>query len=228
MAQDPNRGRVVRPLYALAGVVILGLGAAILRVGGVGVDPYTAFNAGVGALLGWGLGPFQLLANAALFLPVLIWGRSFIGIGTIINMVLTGFFIDFFTGVLQPILPHDGRPLTAIVYFLVGIMIFDFGASAYMSADVGIAPYDALAPMVVERTGWSYKAVRVPQDLAFLVAAALAGGPVGLGTVMTAFFNGPLIEFFTRRVNDPLVARLTGDHASPAGPGATAAGGGTR
>ena len=201
---------IVRPLYAFAGVVIIGLGAAILRVGMVGVDPYTAFNAGAGAFLGWGLGPFQLVANLVLFVPVLIWGRRYIGVGTVINMVLTGFFIDLFTGLLQPVLPHDGEPVTVIGYFLVGILIFDFGASADMSADVGIAPYDALAPMIVDRTKLSYKAVRVPQDLLFLVAALLVRGPVGLGTVMTAFFNGPLIEFFSRTVNEPLVARLTG------------------
>lgn len=216
MTTPARSSLILRSLYALAGVVIIGWGAAVLRVGLVGVDPYTAFNAGAGTLLGWGLGPFQLLANLVLFVPVLIWGRRYIGVGTVINMVLTGFFIDWFTAMLQPILPHDGQPATAVAYFLVGIAIFDFGASAYMSADVGIAPYDALAPMIVDRTKLSYKAVRVPQALLFLGAALLVRGPVGLGTVMTAFFNGPLIEFFSRSINQPLVARLTGDPGRPA------------
>ena len=42
----------LRSLYALIGVAILGFGAALLRVGGVGLDPYTAANIGVGELLG--------------------------------------------------------------------------------------------------------------------------------------------------------------------------------
>ncbi len=164
-------------------------------------------------IVGMELGTFQLLANLVLFVPVVLWGRKYIGVGTIINRVLTGFFIQIFSAVLEPLLPNDGSPLAAIVYFLIGIMIFDFGASAYMSAAVGTAPYDALAPMIVDRTGWPYRAVRIPQDLLFLIGAILVGGAVGIGTVMTAFFNGPLIQFFSDRVNVPLVARITGASA---------------
>ena len=210
MAVDGSRGLVIRSFYSLAGVALIGLGAAVLRVGGVGVDPYTAFNVGMSRIVGMELGAFQLLANLVLFVPVVLWGRRYIGVGTIINMVLTWFFIQIFSAVLEPLLPNDGTPLAAIVYFLIGIMIFDFGASAYMSADVGTAPYDALAPMIVDRTGWPYRAVRIPQDLLFLIGAILVGGAVGIGTVMTAFFNGPLIQFFSDRVNGPLVARITG------------------
>ncbi|RAG62256.1 hypothetical protein DN550_33710, partial [Burkholderia multivorans] len=74
---------------------------------------------------------------------------------------------------------------------------------------VGTAPYDAIAPIIFDRTGWKYQRVRVPQDLIVLVGAILVSGPVGVGTIMTAFFCGPLIAFFSSRVNEPLVARLT-------------------
>ncbi len=80
-----------------------------------------------------------------------------------------------------------------------------------MTAGVGTAPpYDALAPLIVDRTGWKYQRVRVPQDLIVLIGAVIVQGPVGgLATVMTAFFNGSLIQFFTQHVNEKLVRRLT-------------------
>ncbi|RAD55113.1 hypothetical protein DN508_37920, partial [Burkholderia multivorans] len=56
----------LRSLYALAGVVLIGLGAAILQTGGVGVDPYTALNIGISERIGWSLGAYQLLSNAIL------------------------------------------------------------------------------------------------------------------------------------------------------------------
>lgn len=205
---------LVRSLYSLAGVALIGLGAAILKLGHVGLDPYTAMNVGISQHLGWSLGAYQLLSNVILFIPVLIWGRGYIGIGTLINMVLTGFFIDFFAAVLTPVFPEQPGIWTMILAFILGILIFDFGASAYISAGVGTAPYDALAPMVVDRTGWKYTAVRMPQDLLVVGIALLVGGPVGVGTVMTAFFNGPLIEFFSTKFNGPLVKRLTGGAAS--------------
>ena len=97
---------------------------------------------------------------------------------------------------------------------------FTAGASAYMTAGIGTAPYDAIAPIVVDRTGWRYRAVRVVQDLAFVGLAVAFGGPVGVGTVMTAFFAGPLIDFFTTRVNTPLLHRLLPDDEEQARPAA--------
>ncbi|MEJ6549642.1 MULTISPECIES: YczE/YyaS/YitT family protein [unclassified Corynebacterium] len=208
MAKLGSRETWLRSGYALFGVAVIGLGAAILQTGGVGVDPYTALNTGVSATVGWSLGTYQLVSNLVLFIPVLIWGRKYIGPGTVINMVLTGFFIDLFSYLLSPLVPDDPSLLTMTVFFLAGIGVFAFGASAYMSAGVGTAPYDAIAPMIVDKTGWNYTAVRVPQDVITVIGAVLFKGQVGFGTVMTAFFNGPLIQFFTEKVNKPAVERL--------------------
>lgn len=199
----------IRSLYSLIGVVLIGLGAAILQTGGVGVDPYTALNIGVSDLIGWSLGAYQLLSNLILFIPVIILARRYIGIGTVINMTLTGFFIDIFSRLLSPLAVPSGAQGMATVFFVIGIVVFAFGASAYISAGVGTAPYDAIAPIIVDRTGWKYQRVRVPQDLIVLVAALLVSGPVGIGTIMTAFFCGPLIAFFSAHVNEPLVERMT-------------------
>lgn len=204
-----RRDHLLRALYALGGVALIGLGAAVLKVGGIGVDPYTAMNSGIADRIGWSLGTYQLLSNLVLFIPVLIWGRKYIGVGTVINMVMCGFFIDMFSAVLEPIIPDAPSAAMLMLLFAIGIIIFDFGASAYMTAGVGTAPYDALAPLIVDRTGWKYQRVRVPQDLIVLIGAVVAQGPVGLATVMTAFFNGPLIQFFTQNVNEKLVERLT-------------------
>lgn len=211
---------MIRSLYALCGVVVIGLGAALLNVGNVGVDPYTALNMGISKLIGWDLGHYQLLSNLILFIPVLIWGRKYIGPGTVINMVLCGYFIQFFSGLLQPLAPENPGPLSMVIFFVIGIIVFDLGASAYMSAGVGTAPYDAIAPIIVDKTGWPYQRVRVPQDLLVVIAAACVGGPVGIGTIMTAFFNGPLIQFFSNKVNLPLVNKIVGHKvAAPANAG---------
>lgn len=212
MAKLGSRETWLRSGYALFGVMIIGLGAAILQTGGVGVDPYTALNTGVSSTIGWTLGTYQLVSNLVLFIPVLIWGRKYIGPGTVINMVLTGFFIDLFSFLLGPVIPDDPSLLLMTVFFAGGIGVFAFGASAYMSAGVGTAPYDAIAPMIVDKTGWNYTRVRVPQDVLTVVAAVLFKGQVGFGTVMTAFFNGPLIQFFTEKINKPAVERLVQRH----------------
>ena len=77
---------VRRIFWALVGIAVLSLGSAVLRVGQVGVDPYTAANIGISNTLGIDLGTYQLISNAVLFIPMLLWGRQYIGIGSIMNM----------------------------------------------------------------------------------------------------------------------------------------------
>ena len=88
----------IQSFYALLGVFILGFGAALLRVSQVGLDPFTAANIGVGTKIGLSLGTYQLLLNGLILCFVFFFGRKYIGIGTVINMVLTGFLLIFLRG----------------------------------------------------------------------------------------------------------------------------------
>lgn len=197
----------IRSLYALIGVAILAFGAATLRVGQVGLDPYTAANIGIGETLGLSLGVYQLLINLVILALVFIFNRKYIGIGTVINMVLTGFFIDFYTWLYGQFFPIPINLVTQGILLVLGVIIFTFGASFYMSAKLGNAPYDAIAPIIVDYTHAPYRFVRIAQDVFFVILAFLFGGPVGVGTVINAFFTGPLISFWNTAVSEPFIDR---------------------
>lgn len=199
---------VARFIWVVIGVLVIGLGSGLLKAIDVGVDPYTAANIGISNLIGWDLGSYQLLSNIVLFIPMLIWGREYIGIGSIVNMVFAGYAIQFFAGILTPLVPDDPAPVVTMVLFVVGILVFALGASLYMTAALGTSPYDALAPMIVDYTGAKYRVVRTVQDVFFLLVAVVFQGAIGVGTIVTAFFTGPLIEFFTQKVSTPLMASV--------------------
>lgn len=202
-----NKHYLRRSFWALVGVAVLGLGSAVLRVAQVGVDPYTAANIGISSTIGLDLGTYQLISNAVLVLPIVLFGRMYLGIGSVINMVMTGYFIQWFSTLLAPLVPSEPTRLVQTVLFLVGITLFAAGASMYMTAALGNSPYDAIAPIIVDHTGLPYRLVRVVQDLAFVGVALAFHGQIGIGTVMTAFFAGPLIDFFTEKVNKPLMKK---------------------
>ncbi|WP_454130930.1 YczE/YyaS/YitT family protein [Microbacterium lacticum] len=105
-------------------------------------------------------------------------------------------------------MPDDLAPVVTMVLFVVGICVFALGASLYMTAALGTAPYDALAPMIVDATGAKYRVVRTAQGVVFLILAVVFHGAIGVGTIVTAFLTGPLIEFFTQRVSTPLTASV--------------------
>ena len=197
----------LRSLFALIGVAIIGFGASLLRVGGVGLDPYTAANIGTGERLGLSLGVYQLMINLVLLILIFFFGRRHIGIGTVINMVLTGFFIDFYTKIFELFAVSPEGWLQKGLFLVIGILFFTFGASFYMSAKVGSAPYDAIAPTIVDRPKANYRVVRVIQDVAFATLGWITGGPIGIGTFISAFLVGPLIKFWDDYASVPFIEK---------------------
>lgn len=79
-----------------------------------------------------------------------------------------------------------------------------------MSADLGVSTYDAIALICTNK--WKlgrFNAVRIGTDIACIglrISAYLfSGSPangissfVGIGTIFTSFFMGPLIDLFNR------------------------------
>ncbi len=191
-----------------AGIVMIAFGIAVCRFGGVGVDAYTAMNIGLSETLGMSLGNFQLIVNLVILAAVFFLDKYQIGIGTIVNLVAVGYLVDFFSGVLG-VLPAASDSIVGMGACLVaGTLVFTFGISLYLKSGMGVAPYDAVAPIIHERTGWPYAPCRVGQDIAVMAAAFFVGGPVGVFTPVAAFATGPLITWWNNQVTRRLYRRF--------------------
>ncbi|MCZ3622125.1 YczE/YyaS/YitT family protein [Lactobacillus mulieris] len=211
MKKKLNFGNIaLKTLMSIMGVTVLSIGATFLRGGNVGLDPFTAINTGISNKLGLGLGVYQLSVNFVIFLLILWLDRKKIGIGTFVNMILVGFEIQFFTQVYEQLFPEKITFLVIVADTVIGLLLFTLGSSLYMGPKLGVAPYDAIAPIFSERLKSSYKITRIIQDVLFMVGALIMGGPVGFATIIVAFFTGPLITWWNEHVSDPLVAFI--DH----------------
>lgn len=187
-----------KTLISFIGVAILSMGTTFLRGGNVGLDPFTAVNTGISNKLGIGLGVYQLALNLVIFIFILWLDRKQIGIGTILNMVLVGFEIQWFTTIYHQLFGYRTTFLIVAADTLIGLILFTLGA----------APYDAIAPIITQRTKLSYRTARITQDVLFMVAAVIAGGPVGFGTIIVAFFTGPLISWWNDHISNPMVKTI--------------------
>ena len=198
----------LKTLMSFIGIAILSMGATFLRGGGVGMDPFTALNMGISNHLHIGLGIFQLSFNFVIFLFILWLDRKKIGIGTFLNMVLVGFEIQWFDILYKQWFGSRTGFFVIAADLIIGLLLFTLGASLYMGPNLGVAPYDAIAPIISSRTKLPYRWVRVAQDVLFMVCGWLVGGPVGIATIIVAFFTGPLISWWDSHVSKPLVATI--------------------
>ena len=82
-----------RILGMIAGVVIIGIGIAVFKFSRLGNDSISALNLRLAELVGLPFSIENVLMNLCLFVPQLLWGRRYIGLGTIINSFCIGFIV---------------------------------------------------------------------------------------------------------------------------------------
>ena len=198
----------LRALISLIGVILVSIGATFLKEGAVGLDPFTAVNIGLSKIFGIGLGSIQLGFNVIIFILVLLLDRHQIGIGTLLNMTLVGFGIQFFSQIYTTY--FSGSLSIPLILFdaVFGLLVFTLGTSLYMEANLGVAPYDAIAPIIVKRTRLKYQWVRSVQDIGFMIAGFCVHGEIGFMTIIVAFFAGPLINFWNIKVSQGIFKHI--------------------
>lgn len=198
-----------RVIAVVLGNIVLGIGAAGLRFSLLGNEPYTAMNMAISDGLHMSLGTYQLILNLFLLIIQLIWGRAYIGFGSIINLCFLGYIIEAAGYVMSLILPSaQGYTfLQKILFMIVSLLILTFGISMYQTANLGVAPYDYLALGMTDHLPTPYFLNRVVTDAisVLTIVAVVLGGLItwneshlGIGTVVGAFFLGPLINFYSK------------------------------
>jgi uncharacterized membrane protein YczE len=197
----------------LAGLVLFGLGIAMMAQAGLGLGPWEALNEGVGRIFDVPLGT----ASIALGIPILaLWwplGER-PGIGTLLNVALIGTA----TNVGLALIPRPGGAPVQLAMMLGGVITIGIGSGLYLAADLGPGPRDGLMTGVHRRFGWSIRRARTAIEVAVLLVAWALGGTIGLGTVLFAFGIGPIVQVFLGRFDrDGRVLRRR--RADLAGPG---------
>lgn len=205
-----------RVVMCVLGVLIGGISVGFFKRAVFGVDPFQAFMAGLDAIVPIGFGTLYVIANATLLIFSLVADRHYLGLATFINLFLLGYVVEFSYNTLLTTFPDLGIP-GRIVCFVFGFVVICFASSLYMTADLGVSTYDAVA-LIISGTckKGQFKYVRIATDVVCVIVGAvlylLSGGDwaglfgsIGIGTIVTAFFMGPLIDFFNRKISIPLL-----------------------
>ena len=213
-----KKNLVKRIFMSLFGVIICAISVGVFKIAALGVDPFQSFMAGLDKLIPLDFGFLYIIVNALLLIFALVFDRHYIGIATFINLFLLGYITQFSYQFLQTVIVEPSIFVRAAC-LVVGVVVICFGSAFYMTADLGVSTYDAVALIIVNT--WKkgkFQYVRIFTDIVCVILGAalfvLGGGKIsaiptiaGIGTIITAFFMGPLIEFFNVHVARPLLAK---------------------
>lgn len=192
-----------RILMTISGVLVAGFSVGMFNFSAFGMDPFQVFAHGVWEHINIGFGTFYMILNLIMLIFIFIIDKHKIGLGTVINIFLLGYVVEFTSWFFATRIPSPSIWIR-ILFLVVGIIILCFGSSLYFIGDLGVSTYDAVALILSEKKVARFQYCRIGSDLICTIIGFLLGATVGVGTLVTALFMGPIIAFFNKLISIPL------------------------
>lgn len=205
-----------RILMSIVGVILCAISVAFFKYAAFGMDSFQVFVNGMVEVVPISYGTLYVIINIALLLFALIFDKHYIGLATIINLFFLGYIAEFSLYILNKLFPNETIVLR-IIFLIIGIVSMSLASALYYTADLGVSTYDAIALIMSNK--WKlakFRYCRIGVELITVLLGTILyylgntnfsglGALVSVGTIITAFCMGPLIEIFTNTIAKPLL-----------------------
>ncbi|MDU4934947.1 MAG: hypothetical protein E6X43_06415 [Peptostreptococcaceae bacterium] len=184
---------IVRVLFYIVGLSIMGLGIALNAISNFGAGPWDAVNIGVSYHLKLSVG---ICMNIVAILNLIIGGilnKEFPKITPIITSLVLGLFVDLGFIVFNGISANTS--IIQFILFMISLPIISLGISIYLVSELPNTPLDYFMLAIKSKFNLSLMAGKIVSESSGLIIALLLGGPVGLGSIIIIFSIGPMMQF---------------------------------
>ena len=173
----------------LLGLFIFGLSLALMVKAHIGIPPWDVLGQGISKTFGITFGQSTILVSA---IVLLAWIPLKVkpGLGSVLNALCIGLFVDFWL----PYIPEFENYWSNLLMFLLGMCTVAFATGLYISAELGSGPRDGLMLGTHKALGWPLWLVRTMYEGTVLIIGFLLGGQVREGTLIFAVCIGYLMQ----------------------------------
>ena len=196
--------KLISVLFLIIGLILFGLGEALLIAAGIGVSPWTVLGQGISNVLNLSIGKatfFISLFVLLCWIPL----RQIPGIGTILNVIIIATVLDY----SLVYLPAPEQISLKLIQVIAGILITGFGGAIYLIANLGPGPRDGLMTGLQELTDLPIAWVRSGIELSVIIIGWILGGIFGIGTLLFALGIGPSVAASIYLLNTTLSRQQT-------------------
>ena len=195
-----------RILMTVLGVLICGFSVGMFKFSAFGLDPFQVFAHGIARHVPFGFGTLYVIINAIMLVAIFFLDKTKIGLGTLINLFLLGYVAEYSEMLFLYLLPGADF-WVRLVLLLVAIVVICLGSAFYFTGNLGVSTYDAIALIMAQKKIAKFQYCRIGTDLICTISGFLLGAELvkelGVATVITAFFMGPVIAFFNHKIAMP-------------------------
>lgn len=199
--RQPRPVLIKKMILAFLGDVLIGMGIGLNSCAGLGNDPISVLSDGLHKFFGISMGAAVNATAYTLLVVVLIFGRKYINIGTLINVLPLGFFVNLGVATYSALNVEAGGLIFRSIAVLVACAFLFFGTALFITVDIGQDTWTGFAMLLRDKTGKEYRLIRAALDVAALVIGFLLGGAVGAATIFSALLGGPTIQMFCKLIN---------------------------
>ena len=188
---DRMKHFVPRFIALIFGLFLYALGIVLTINANIGYAPWEVFHVGLSFKAGFSIGVASIFVGLAIVAIVVVC-REKIGLGTVLNMILIGVFLDliFFLNII----PRTNNLVIGIAMLVAGLFVISLGSFFYIKAGFGAGPRDSLMVLLNRKTKIPVGICRSALELAVTAAGWFLGGMVGIGTVISVVAIGFCIQ----------------------------------
>lgn len=185
---------MIRWSFYILGLILFSFGISLtIKVQHLGIHPWDVLNVALYNKVGLSIGSWAIIFSILLIVISWILDKSYIKIGTFLNAILIGVFVDLFLWI--DLLPDASFTWTDILVILSGIVVMGIGGGMYNAAGVGSGPRDGFMLSIADKLRVPIGRIRIITESVVLVIGFLLGGPVFLFTIIFTFIQSPLFQY---------------------------------
>lgn len=179
-------------LQIAIGLLVFAFGVHLTIYANIGLAPWDCLGMGISfhTPLNYGL---SMTIIAIMILLIDLYLHERIGYGTIIDALLTGNFVQFYNNI-NPF-SENNNTFIGIIMMLIGFVFMAVGMMIYMKGEQCCGPRDSLL------VGMGKRMPKLPIGLVEIILWAivllfgwLLGGPIGIGTLISTFGAGAVMQ----------------------------------
>ncbi|MBR4422524.1 MAG: hypothetical protein IKS69_08320 [Erysipelotrichaceae bacterium] len=198
---------LARLLLSFLGTVISSLGIGCYYGCGLGTDPISVFVDGLHQISGLSYGTISTICNVIQAILIFLLIRKYLGIGTLIGVLIGGPLIDVFETLVRTGFPLETTSLPLRVIILaVGLITTGIGYGMGIVSEMGVGCFQFIPLFLAEKTPLDLKYTQMISDALFFVIGFLLGGVIGIGSLVGVLLTGYVMTFTIARLAKPVDA----------------------
>jgi uncharacterized protein len=188
---NPLKRYLGRLMRLLMGLVLYAAGIVLTLNARIGYGPWEVFHVGLADTVGMSIGLAAIITGIVIAVLAAMLGEK-LGLGTILNMVLIGIFLDIILA--MKLIPLAHSFLVGTFMMVAGLFTIALASYFYIGSGFGAGPRDSLMVALTRKTGLPVGLVRGAIELLAVLVGWKLGGMIGAGTILAAVAIGFCIQ----------------------------------